>query len=469
MKKLKSLLCALLTTSILLLCIPVNAETIQATFNTMILNINGQKINEKGQNYLLYNGDQVPFSIVYKGTTYLPLRKLVELLGQDLTLDGATSTVYIKNKDNPVIEPTPAQKAALVTTETIDATFNVMILNINGLTINEKGQNYTLHNGDQVPFSMVYKGTTYLPLRKLVELLGKELTLYGETSTVYITDKVDSSDYEINWADPAFEGLVRKALNKPTGKINRSDLDNVTNLYIQGDYISFVETTTKNPTPAVSIKSIGDVIHFKNLTRLTINDHQLSDVGPLSQMADLEYLMLYNNRISDISPLSQMENLRILLLNNNQINDISTMSAMANLSGLSLSNNYISDISPLSKLTKLNVLFIDENQISDITSLSKLTKLNFLFINKNQINDITPLSDLTNLTKLIINKNKITNIKPLEKLAKLTELHLSSNNISDISPLSSLESLSYLTLLDNPTVYANFYSTKESIDEIFGR
>lgn len=447
MKKLKSILCAIFATSILLLCVPVNAEIIQATFNTMILNINGQKVNEKGQNYLLYNGDQVPFSMVYKGTTYLPLRKLVELLGQDLTLDGVTSTVYIKEKDNPVIESTPVQKAALATTETIDATFNVMILNINGQTINEKGQNYTLHNGDQVPFSMVYKGTTYLPLRKLVELLGKELTLDGATSTVYITDKADSSDYEINWADPIFESLVRKALNKPTDKINRSELYNITKLYIYGDSISFVEPITKSSTPVVGIKSIEDVIHFKNLINLTINDHQISDVNSLSLMKNLKNLSLDNNQISDISSLSKLTELNLLFIQNNQINDIT----------------------PLSGLTNLVSLNLDKNQITDVASLAKLTKLNLLLLQNNKISDITPLSNLINMNKLYLSENQISDINPLSELTNLSVLWLKNNNISDITPLSSLELLTVLTLDNNPTRYANYYYTKESINKLFGR
>ena len=43
----------------------------------MIIDINDQKVNEKGQ-YTLPNGDKTSFSMVYKDN--IPLRKLVELL-----------------------------------------------------------------------------------------------------------------------------------------------------------------------------------------------------------------------------------------------------------------------------------------------------------------------------------------------------------------------------------------------------
>lgn len=108
MKKFRGFICGFLAASVIFLCVPVVAETIQAVFNVMVINVDGIQVNEQGQNYTLHNGDEVPFSLVYRGTTYLPLRKLVEILGKDLTLDGETSTVYIKDKPTPTPTPTPA-------------------------------------------------------------------------------------------------------------------------------------------------------------------------------------------------------------------------------------------------------------------------------------------------------------------------------------------------------------------------
>lgn len=115
MKKFRGFLCGFLAASILFLCVPAVAETIQAVFNAMIINVDGKQVNEKGQNYTLHNGDEVPFSLVYKGTTYLPLRKLVEVIGKDLIFDGTTSTVYIKDKATPAptTTPTPSENDIL--------------------------------------------------------------------------------------------------------------------------------------------------------------------------------------------------------------------------------------------------------------------------------------------------------------------------------------------------------------------
>lgn len=483
MKKLRAFLCGLLAISIFVISVPAIAETIQVTFNTMIIDINDQKVNEKGQSYTLPNGDKTPFSMVYKGTTYLPLRKLVELLGKDLTFDGATSTVYIKDKVNsdskPVIKP-ETSSIDPVDEASIQAVFNEIIVNINGYKVNEKGQNFKLENGDKVPFSIVYNGTTYLPLRKLVDLLGKDLTLDGETSTVYIKDREDlrtnSRDYEIEWEDPAFESLVRKLINKPEGVINRSELENITSLDIYGDNISTIkplEVMRKNPIPNIKspIKSINDISHFKNLNWLCIYGHPISDVTPLTRLGKLTELHLIANKIYSIGALSNSRRLTTLNVSYNRITDINPVVSLKNITQLHLISNSIEDISPLKSLTKLKVLNLDNNNIIDISVLSELKNLNWLVLDNNQIRDISTLEKLTEIRGLSVCGNRIIDISPLAALEKLeilklnnnlirdintlttmktlTELYISGNRIVDVAPLSTLTNLTNLELAEN--------------------
>ena len=66
-----------------------------------------------------------------------------------MTFDGATSTVYIKDKVNsdskPVIKP-ETSSIDPVDEASIQAVFNEIIVNINGYKVNEKGQNFKLEN-----------------------------------------------------------------------------------------------------------------------------------------------------------------------------------------------------------------------------------------------------------------------------------------------------------------------------------
>lgn len=70
------------------------------SFNRVNIRHNGTQIGAAGEDYVLDNGCVAPYSLSYtdeKGgnTTYLPVRKVSELLGVDIGWDGATKTVTI--------------------------------------------------------------------------------------------------------------------------------------------------------------------------------------------------------------------------------------------------------------------------------------------------------------------------------------------------------------------------------------
>lgn len=104
---LKGFICGFLAAIVLLISIPALAASIDVIFNPLNIVINGVKATNKGENYTLTNGNEVPFSIVYKGTTYLPLRKLSELMGKELKLDSTTDTVYL---NDPVVTYDPKEE-----------------------------------------------------------------------------------------------------------------------------------------------------------------------------------------------------------------------------------------------------------------------------------------------------------------------------------------------------------------------
>lgn len=98
MKRLQGFICGFLAAIVLLISLPALAETMQATFNVINIKINGESEVKAGENFTLSNGNKVPYTIVYNGTTYLPLRETVRLVGKELVFDGATSTADIIDK-----------------------------------------------------------------------------------------------------------------------------------------------------------------------------------------------------------------------------------------------------------------------------------------------------------------------------------------------------------------------------------
>lgn len=88
---------------------PAIAENINALFNDVRINVNGIDQIQWGENIELGNGETTPSSILYNGTTYLPMRKLGELSGQQIYWNGDSKTVAMtgKQKDINVVAEKP--------------------------------------------------------------------------------------------------------------------------------------------------------------------------------------------------------------------------------------------------------------------------------------------------------------------------------------------------------------------------
>ncbi|MFP4697528.1 MAG: extracellular solute-binding protein [Eubacteriales bacterium] len=75
-------------------------EKIEVAKNKVNIELNGNKIASANNNYTLSNGEEVPYSMIYNGTTYLPIRKVAEIVGKYAGWDGDTNTVILD--DNPI-------------------------------------------------------------------------------------------------------------------------------------------------------------------------------------------------------------------------------------------------------------------------------------------------------------------------------------------------------------------------------
>ena len=80
--------------------------------------------------------------------------------------------------------------------ENLEILLNQFRVNVNGIDRLQWGENYQLENGETVPSSISYKDTTYLPIRKISELLYKDVLYNDETETISITDKLGYSSLQ---------------------------------------------------------------------------------------------------------------------------------------------------------------------------------------------------------------------------------------------------------------------------------
>lgn len=97
-----------------------NLRSIEVVLNDLNLSLNSKSVAEKGESFVLDNGNSVPFSILYEGTTYLPVKKLSELLGASVGWDGTTRTVDLSLAGQEASPQTLAVKGAKAQNAIID-------------------------------------------------------------------------------------------------------------------------------------------------------------------------------------------------------------------------------------------------------------------------------------------------------------------------------------------------------------
>jgi tetratricopeptide (TPR) repeat protein len=229
-----------------------------------------------------------------------------------------------------------------------------------------RGDGYVgLAKGDDAKAQEKYRSAEpdYL---KAIELDAKQAAAYGKLADVYIAlgenDKareilqkgVDATgdtglqdrlkylgypaaDEAVEWTDPAFEALVRKAIHIPEGTVYTRDLDSVWKLIILGGthvYLNkegqdasgksawgwrSVEDPEADPhlsayyrvgqeeyTQRGDIRNVDSLRYFRNLSSVNIVANQITDVSVLGQMPNLTWANFFGNDISDLSPVSAL-------------------------------------------------------------------------------------------------------------------------------------------------------------------
>ncbi|MEA5050449.1 MAG: leucine-rich repeat domain-containing protein [Oscillospiraceae bacterium] len=226
------------------------------------------------------------------------------------------------------------------------------------------------------------------------------------------------TDYEVDFADPAVESMVREYLGRPEGAIMRNELNDITDIRIYGkswlfstdatlsdDKTAFYDNYKGSKYSGVgSVKSLSDFRHF----------------------AKVDFLLVYYNSVTEIDP---------------------ALAECPRLHGLYINYNYVSDLSPLRDFKYLTKLGLSGNGISDLGPLKDLTQLKLLYLQNNDITDLAPLADLTNLETLLLSRNDITDVSPLAGLTQLRNLYLDGNSgLTDASVLKDLTKMEILTL-----------------------
>jgi len=169
---------------------------------------------------------------------------------------------------------------------------------------------------------------------------------------------------EIKFQDAKLEAAIRKAINKPKGKILITDVKKVKKLNLSNKQIS----------------NIQGLQHFKALTDLKLNNNNIKDISYLSGLTNLVYLEVNQNQISNIGPVKYLKKLACLWVMENRIKDITPLKGLTSMGSLDLRFNMISNVSALSNMKKIEFLGLSENPIRDIKPLMNLKKIKRFYL-----------------------------------------------------------------------------------------
>ena len=273
------------------------------------------------------------------------------------------------------------------------------------------------------------------------------------------TVPVDAKDF----SDLQHLAFLEKLTISKTAAGQLSNIAGLTNL--QELYISEV---------SVSSEEIALIGRLPNLTKLTLQDCNLSTIAGLEQAIHLTYLDLSYNSLRNISPLSGISTLQEVNLSHNALNDLSALSSMRYLANLNVSYNNLSSLSPvftdsglkrlnaanntllelsgIAQLTGLTHLDVSYNTITDVSVLATNTLLEELNISNNSVTDITKLSSLVRVTRFDFSHNKVTTLPQWEKSCALVTIDGSYNSLKSLDPLAGLEHLNNIFMDYNKNI-----------------
>lgn len=177
MNFIKKILCsalALMTLVLPVLPVAAAATAQEARTYPLVLSVDGLRVSMLNEQQ-----KQVP-ALFSNGSYYLPVRTAGEWLGKTVTWEGVSQTIALSGANTPVFHDDNNATDFAFAYEYGKA---VNVTARNDITILMDGEKQAFFNAaGQRVYPILYQGTTYLPLRNVAALLGKEIAWRNATA-----------------------------------------------------------------------------------------------------------------------------------------------------------------------------------------------------------------------------------------------------------------------------------------------
>lgn len=259
---------------------------------------------------------------------------------------------------------------------------------------------------------------------------------------------------EVSFQEPLIEEAVRVMLDCPEGRITYKDLENVTEIYIQGTEVyasedEFYEEGAKWYGPASdrikgSITDISDLENMPNLRSVFIGGNNIDDISPLKDLKYLQKLECRDNNIEDLSPLAGMKMLTLVHMLGNPLKNIDVVRTLPAIRSLDLDETGNYDGSPAASLKSMELLCIRNE--SDAYQYLDGLYVHILAIGAPLQTDLECIRKVKYVENLIIGPSDIHDISALEGREDIVCLEIEECFIEDLSPLFTMPNLAKVTL-----------------------
>lgn len=189
------------------------------------------------------------------------------------------------------------------------------------------------------------------------------------------------------------------------------------------------KTKPQTEQPQNTVKIGGEFYDINMIGTLDLSGKGLTDedIINLKYMTRVSELILNDNELTDLSPVSELKALQKLSFHHNSVADISFAENLRVLTSIGAGDNGISDISVFSEMPGLKEIWIFDNNISDISPMYGLKYLEYVDVSDNQIADLTPLAGKKLITLKASNNKLNGNYDAIAGLSIFDELHLDGN------------------------------------------
>lgn len=276
-------------------------------------------------------------------------------------------------------------------------------------------------------------------------------------------------EQEAVFKEPLIEEAVRASLDRPKGIITYKDLENVAEIYIQGENVYTSEeeyyseggkwyAAARESRVFGPITDLSDLKNMPGLRKLFIGANHINDISPLKNLKQLEKVVLCDNDIESISPLANMETLIDVNVMSNKLNDINAVSTWPDLKLLNLSETGSYDASPVGNLKYierldirndsnayqyLNNLYVSELCLgaagqTDLECIKNVSHVDRLFIRWSEIRNISALEGREDIVYLNMDGCPIEDYRPLFTMPNLTSIEVNADGKNEIEKLISV-------------------------------